>query len=161
MNKMLEACIRVVLQSAQPYSINASSAEIQVVTQKDIWVGADRSLVQRGLEAVLFSSIEVMNLQRFTMPTEFLAATIVVAVYPVNWKLACIYMSDYTGTELEVLAGYASARERVTPDKLFALCMLCEAQYELVNRVIVNELNLARNIEEVEDGKITKTAAKK
>lgn len=152
---MLEACIRVVLESTRPVNINISEAELQVLTQPDIWLGSDRSVVQRAIEAALYASIEVMNLARFTMPIEFVAATIVVACHPVNWRLASIYLADHTGTELTVMAGYSEAREKVTSDRLFSICLLCEAEYEIVNRLIENELNVARNLEVIENANST------
>jgi len=147
----LQAAIQLVMAQAQPYAIKATPAELQVVTQNKPWLQSDRHAVRNGLESVLYAALDVLGLQRFQLPTEYVAAVICSAVHPVNWMIACIYLSDQNITNLDVKAGYGQTRDLMNPEKLFSVVLLASAQAESINSKLVDDFKKAMELEVEED----------
>lgn len=134
MNKqMLQACLQCVISESQPYAIKATTAEIKVATQKQLWVQSDRILIRNALEAVLNSGVDTLGLQRFILPAEYIASVIAIVVSPVNWKIACIHLSNTNVTTLDVMAGYAEQKIPMNPNTLFSIVLLAAAESDAVN----------------------------
>lgn len=128
----LEACLNTVLGEVKPYSVTASPAEIQVVTQDEMWIGKDRPLVRNALQSVMYAGLDVMGLQRSQLAAEYIACCIVICAKEVNWKIACNYISDDVTTRLDVITGYKEEREQVTDSQLFAMCIAARDKAEEV-----------------------------
>lgn len=143
----LQAAIQLVLAQAQPYAIKATPAELKVVTQSSPWLQSDRHAVRNGLESVMYAALDVLGLQRFQLPTEYVAAVIVTAVSPVNWMIACIYLSDQNITNLDVKAGYGQTRELMNPERLFSVVLLAAAQAEIIGTKLVEDFKIAMELE--------------
>lgn len=143
----IRACINVVLKTSRPYSIKATTADIELVNQEGIWVAGDRAIVRNGLEAILNAGIDVLGLQRIQLPAEYIAATIVTAVHPVNWLIACNYLEDANITKVDALAGYAEQREPFSAKQLFSLCLLANVQDDQLEMNIRNKFRAAMELE--------------
>jgi len=143
----LNAALQLVISESAPYNIKISQAELQVVTQSSPWIQTDKVLVRNALQAILNAGVDIMGLQRFQLPTEYVAAVIVAAVHPGNWKIASIYLSNGNMTELDVKAGYAEERVIMNPDRLFSTVLLAAAEADIIGYNVEKAFKEALEVE--------------
>ena len=102
-------CLSTMLGALEAISSGASGSrslaaygltdtEWDLATGKNAWVGGDRQIVRRALEALTYGSIDVVGLPRFDIPAEYVAAVIAHFVAPINMLVACNFMSGVMPT---------------------------------------------------------------
>ena len=101
--------------------------EFKLLVGRSIWLGSDRASVRKSLDACLAGAMDLTGVPRIEMPAEYIAATIVVFVAPVNIMKACAWMENQRPAE--AISGASSSPELVSSGQLFALC----------NRLIEND----------------------
>ena len=128
-SEIIRAAVDIVIDNTQPYQVSMSEAERKVLRQPMTWVTKDRRIATRALEAVMFAILEVLGFKRVEVPAEYVAGVIFSTVRKCNWQIACYLMNDFVSGEAVQLAGYDDTRKACTPERLFSLLMLCQAEY--------------------------------
>lgn len=67
--------------------------DLELLTGKAIWLSPDRYRVRRVLEACMFSSLDLLGLQRFEFSAHWIATWIALMVAPANHLTACAWYS--------------------------------------------------------------------
>lgn len=147
--RVFKACLKtVVANTAKPYQIGLSDEDLKLLTQEENWQAADRHIVTRCLENVLYGTLQVTGFKRIEVPIEFIASAIVVSVNEVNWMAAAHMLSDVNHAEAAVNAGYEARREDCTSKKLFSMIELASASYERLNEEMNKVFKNAEMIDE-------------
>lgn len=104
----------------QQFSIPPLDAEKLV--QTSLWTPADRPIVRRAFDAVLFGSCDTVGIPRFELPAEYIACWISLAIGPVNRMTACSWFSGLrSAQELASDPEESSFDPNIKPQQLFAL----------------------------------------
>lgn len=100
-----------------------SSDDWDVTTGNRPWVGQERQRVTRTLDALMHGSMDIIGVQRFEAPAEYIAASIAMFVKPTNMMIACRWAEKQPSAQ-DIAAGAVVASEKVSANQLFSL--VCE-----------------------------------
>lgn len=128
----MQTALKVVMEETAEFQTAVSDAELRVLRQRQTWTARDRAIASRALEAIIWASIEYLGFKRFTLPIEYLAAAIVCCVPKHNWRIACNMLSDVNASTAAQIAGYEQQREQCTVERLWAVVLLLEDEYDRV-----------------------------
>lgn len=106
--------------------------DYELTTGATRWVSTDRVRVRRTLDVLIGGMLDVIGVDRFELPVEYVGAVIAVFVKPANIIPACKWME--TGfSEAETLVRDGAGTENIRAPKLFAMVtlLLSEAQEDI------------------------------
>lgn len=133
--------------SADFDSLGINQQDFELIAAPVPWQRANIPRVMRTLNALLFGSLEILGMNKITVPSEYVAAVVSAIVAPANRMVACIWLAQERQTGVGALQASARAQlstqlDPTSSDQLFALvCLLSatEASSEARN-------NLARKL---------------
>ncbi len=127
--------------------------DMQTIQGNIPWNGSQRTLVVRTLETLMFSSLDIMGIPRFSVPAEYVAAAITMFVHPSNILVASVWMESGRQSA-DALGNPVSAsinREEVDAQQIFSLVLQlagssevarCQQQFESRMKVsILHEMS--------------------
>lgn len=110
-------------------SLGIHEPEWKLLTSKTPWMAKHRPIVEKLCKSLIFSSLDLMGVPRFTVPAEFVASVGVSFISECNY----LHFSQWCGSyaKAEELGNYDGSRtgpieglEKVSAPQLFAL--MCE-----------------------------------
>ncbi len=127
-----QACGSIEALGIQPEELHLVCGDIP-------WKGAERTLVTRTLDALMFGTMDLLALPRFKVPVEYVAAAITMFVRPTNMMVACQWMETGNPSANDMSGNISSNMEACQATTLFSLvCLLandavvasCRTQFE-------------------------------
>ena len=140
-------------------SFGIGEKEFDLLVGPTPWLQADKNIVVRVMDALLFGTMDITGVPRFQPPAEYIAAVIAQFVSGTNAFTACRWMEGGSRAE-ELATGPLKEGDPVTCRQLLALVCLIEGSDAGVAAAFEKATGLAisRSKEEVPDGKVSKKA---
>ncbi len=107
--------------------------DLRLVTGAISWNASQRTLVVRTLETLMFGTMDILGLPRFSVPAEYVAAAIAMFVHPTNILVASVWMESGRQSA-DALGNPTSAsinREEVDSQQIFAICLQLQGDIEV------------------------------
>lgn len=131
-------------------SLNILPQDLNLVCGSIPWQPVERNIVNRTLSTLLYGSLDLMGLDRFDPPAEYVAAGISMFVHDINKMVACKWMetglpsAEYLGNPIGSVDS-----SPVMAQQLFALVVqlnndgevtACRSQFEQRVNMVVDQL---------------------
>jgi hypothetical protein len=107
-------------------ALGITPEELKTTTGNTMWVGADRHVITKTIQSMIYGSMDLQQLPRFRAPAEYIAAAIIMFTSPCNYFAACSYLAG--GTKMDPMAGKkdeGGSIQPVTSEELFSLVLMC------------------------------------
>jgi hypothetical protein len=118
--------------------LGITADDMNLLRQQSQWMVAHKRQVIGALDALIYSSVDAVGLNRYELPAEYIAAIIGAFVAPANVQIACSWLEQHakTGKPIHDLAnGYdAESLPSVRAPQLFALVKLAEGEAEVARQ---------------------------
>ena len=93
--QVMEGCLQIVkhhgIDSLEAFGI--SESDYKLVTGPKPWLAVDRRRVERVLDTLLHGTVDIIGMDRFEIPVEYIAAVYATFVSPSNLMVACSWRS--------------------------------------------------------------------
>lgn len=112
--------------SADFQALGITPMDWELLKQSTPWRRDQTQRVLRTISAVVYGTLEVMNMPKFNVPAEFVACTLAATVHPGNMFVACQWLAyeRLTGVPADDLAERTTTGwEQSTPEQLLALVL--------------------------------------
>ena len=100
-------------------SLGLTQTDFNKLTGEVPWLAVDRNKVSQTFHTLMNGTIDVLGIQRFEIPAEWIAANIAMYIAPINVHVACSFFSR-TSTA-EALGRGVTEPNPVSSAQLFAL----------------------------------------
>ena len=101
--------------------VDLTSEDFDFLAQVEPWTQIERSRVRRSLEACVYGAMDMVGVQRFAVPAEFIAGAIIYFVHPTNYMTPCSHMDGCEFSE-NIVNG---VDQPLTASTLFAHVLQC------------------------------------
>lgn len=123
--------MRLFSRGAGDFVIDCQPEDRELLISDVPWTALDRSRVQRAIEALVCGALDASGIPRFTLPAEFLAGAIAVAVAPINVLVACAIACDRVPVRTAPIGASSSTEqdaEYLSPAQMSALVLLAKSR---------------------------------
>ena len=149
MNRLTPALtyLLAIIPKATPGHAAQLTEQALSLVQSDVpFSVSDRQSVVQAVEETMVGGLDKAGLPHAEAPAEMVAVTIAALVHPVNWWVACAWMSDRIGLQhmaQKVLDGQSTPARRVPTSQVFAMCVEAHGQDPALREKFQAELQKA------------------
>lgn len=103
-------------------SLGVPRPDMEKLCGAPLWLAADRHIIRRALDALLYGALDAIGIQRFMLSAEYIAAFIALVVHPSNHLVACAwYHGSVSADALLSDPEHVPIAEGLTAHQLMAL----------------------------------------